>query len=53
MLDEAMERVPLHKHDPEARFRFAEMRSIEQLSQTELKLYLKGDISDAVTLRKN
>jgi serine/threonine protein kinase/tetratricopeptide (TPR) repeat protein len=28
LLDEAMERVPLHKHDPEARFRFAEMLAI-------------------------
>jgi serine/threonine protein kinase/tetratricopeptide (TPR) repeat protein len=28
LLDEGMERVPLHKHDPEARFRFAEMLAI-------------------------
>ena len=26
--DEAMQRVPLHKHDPEARFRFAEILAI-------------------------
>jgi TolB-like protein len=28
LLDEAMQSVPLHKHDPEARFRFAEMLAI-------------------------